>query len=136
MSLFDHWVARVARKDFSKTINWIEAFIVALLAGLLATFIYLDMKDIEISIPVMIVDSRRFSVSQDYLTALPKSTTAVLISSSRAMAYPILKKEINRTGRVIFVSSARMPQDNRGYRLLITRRSVLSMLLKTRSFTD
>ena len=135
MRWYDNWVQRVARKDFSKTINWIEAGIVCLLAGLLATLIYLDVTYVEISIPIRISGERRFVVASTFLAVIPRSSEVVLISGEKLWRYKIVKKEIRSNGDIVFLSTGKMPSSTSSPRLFVARRSVLNMLLRTRSFS-
>ncbi len=133
MKLLDYWITGVAKKDFSETINWIEAMVVGLLGILLAVFIYLDMTPIDITIPVKILGGHQFAIEQDYIDALPKKNTILLKNHDKTWKIDLIEQHFNPPKYIVFTTRQPIPvSKSQDWRLIVHQKTILEMLLKTK----
>jgi|GEM_PF-4120810 len=135
-SLFDRWIPKLAQKDFRETINWIEASIVGVLGILLGAVIYLDTTPIQLTIPVSIVNAHTFQVDYSYLKVSPKDKVAIILFGKESHSIIIEHKRVTRDKLQFYTETPLPLNKEESPRLLIGQRSILEMLLRTKSHTD
>jgi hypothetical protein len=137
MGLIDSWIPHVAKKDFSETINWIDALVIFLLGSLLAGFIYLDMTPVDITIPAKVIDRHHVAIDQQYTHVIPEKVTQTLKGDGRTVTFRKAKKTYQPPHYVILSTTQTLPFEKQDkVRLVVFRKTILSMLLKTKSSGD
>ncbi len=133
MGFIDGWIPRVARKNFAETINWVDGLIILLLGMLLACFIYLDTTPVDITVPAVVKTPYTIVVDATYTGALPKGTSFVLkYENSRRTIYA--ERHYAPPHNVILNTYDPLPIPNgTDVRIVIDRKTILDMLLKTKS---
>jgi hypothetical protein len=133
MKILDRWIKTVAKKDFSETIDWIEALIVGLLGILLAAFIYLDMTPLDITIPVTRIDATHFSIEQDYIDTVSAKKTVLLKNHDKVWKMTVHHREYSPPRFIIFTTREIIPNTgHKDWRLIVHQKTILEMLLKTK----
>ena len=130
--MLDKWIVKAAKKDFSETINWIEAFTVFFIGLLLATAIFLDVTPITLTIPAKSLDAHRIIISQDYRESLPKTRTLSLQYKDKNQDVHILSRNYALDRNFILTLQEDIPAQT-NLRIVIGERSILDMLLKSKS---
>ena len=130
--MLDKWISKIAKKDFSETINWIEASIVFTLGLLLATAIYLDITPLTVTIPAESLDSYHIIAHQDYLDVLATKNTLSFNYKGKLHKVRIIEKDFGHSGGVYLTTASPVPSHTE-FRLIIGERSILDMLLKSKS---
>ena len=133
MSIIDSWIPKIAKKNFSETINWIDAFVVGLLGLLLAILIYLDTTPVDISIPVKVVDATHLSIDQDFIEAIPKQSTLTLKNKEKRVSIKIIHRSFAAPRHILLTTSPLPFEKNDSLRLVIFRKTILNMLLRTKA---
>ncbi len=134
MSIIDNWIPKLARKNFSETMTWVDALVVLLLGFLLAALIYFDMTPVDVTIPVSVAGPRQLLLHQDYADVFPKSRAVVLKQSDVRLSVHVIRKEYSSSRYIVLTTAERMPFENReALRLVIFRRTILDMLLRSKA---
>lgn len=130
--MLDKWIAKIAKKDFAETINWIEASIVFTLGLLLATAIYLDVTPLTVTIPAESLDNHHIMAHQDYLNVLASKNTLSFDYDGTIYTVKITDKDFSHSGGVYLTTLTPIPS-RAEFRIIIGERSILDMLLKSKS---
>lgn len=134
MSIIDSWIPSIAKKDFSETINWIDAFVVFLLGSLLAALIYLDTTPVDISIPVEVIDATHITLSQDYAESLPKQAIVTIKRKSQRVQITVIHRQYVAPRHVVLTTNKPIPFEPKSeLRLVVFRKTILNMLLRTKA---
>lgn len=130
--MLDKWISKIAQKDFAETINWIEASTVFTLGLLLATAIYLDVTPLTVTIPAESLDAYHIMAHQDYSHVLSSRNTLSLIYDNTLYTVNIVHKNFGQSSGVFLTTQTPIPA-HKEFRIVIGERSILDMLLKSKS---
>ncbi len=134
MSIIDNWIPKIARKNFSDTMNWVDAFVVLLLGFLLAALIYLDITPVDITVPMIVASPHQLLLHQDYADVLPKKQALTLKKGDIRLTIHILHKTYSDSRYITILTQETLPFENKDtVRLIIFRRTILDMLLRSKS---
>jgi len=135
--MIDRWISKIAKKDFTETINWIDAFVVFLLGSLVAALILLDTTPVDISVPVKVIAENKLLLNQDYVESITHKKELSLKNKDLRYTVKIKHTTFASPHHILITVDEKLPYPiGITIRLVVFRKTILDMLLRTKSFEN
>jgi hypothetical protein len=129
--MFDNFITKLALKNYSTTVIWIEILVVILIIFFIITSIFFSFLPIDISIPVLIMDNNRISISKEYSKNYPKTERILIKDKKSYLPCTITKKYLSKSSDLLLQIKEPLPDTTKA-RLIIEQKTIFKMLFKSK----